>query len=55
MENERFVFIDLYDQVVNNEVVDMGFAYDSWPGQYVEDDYDKKLFQLKVRGYFDEE
>lgn len=54
-EKSTFIYIDLYDQVVNGQLVDMGFSYDSWQGQYAQEDPEKRLFNLKVRGYFDED
>lgn len=54
-EKHTFVYIDLYDQVVNGHLVDMGFNYDCWQGQYQTEDSEKRLFNLKVRGYFDED
>jgi hypothetical protein len=50
-----YAFIDLYDQVVNGQMVDCGFAYDSWTGKYQSQDYEKAVFLMKVRGYFTEE
>jgi hypothetical protein len=58
MENKSdttYAFIDLYDQVVNGQMVDCGFAYDSWGGHYESQDYEKTVFLMKVRGYFSEE
>ncbi len=49
------VYIDLYDQIVNGQLVDMGFGYDSWTGSYEKEDCEKRVFNLKVKGYFDEE
>jgi hypothetical protein len=54
-ERSTFVYIDLYDQVVNGYVVDMGFNYDCWQGQYQLEDQEKRIFNLKVRGYFNED
>lgn len=58
MENQSettYAFIDLYDQVVNGHLVDCGFAYDSWNGQYKSQDYEKTVYLMKVREYFSEE
>lgn len=54
-DHETYYYIDLYDQVVNERLVDIGFHYDSWTGNYFPEDISKRLFQLKVKGYFDEE
>lgn len=50
-----YAFIDLYDQVVNGQLVDCGFAYDSWNGKYKSDDYEKAVYLMKVREYFAED
>ena len=52
---ESYVYIDLYDQVVNGQLVDMGFAYDNWNGSYQAEDVENRIFNLKVRGYFSED
>ena len=53
--NESFIYIDVYDQVVNGHLVDVGFTYDNWAGAYQVDDTERRIFNLKVRGFFSED
>lgn len=56
MEKENYYsYVDLYDQVVNGHLVDIGFAYDQWTGSYQQEDTEKRIFNLKVRGFFSED
>lgn len=54
LENQ-YTFIDLYDHVVNGHLVDAAFTYDSWSGQYAVEDSERRIFNLKVKGYFSED
>ncbi len=54
-QENQYTYIDLYDHVVNGHLVDTGFTYDCWSGQYAVEDAEKRIFNLKVRGYFSED
>jgi hypothetical protein len=54
-EKSTPVYIDLYDQVVNGCLVDVSFANEITYGQVQEEDPENRIFNLKVRGYFNED